>query len=572
MPSPAAPTLDDLISRAGPITAERGLQYFAEGLVSNLDIRADSARAQVRGSTRYQVELRGLGEQFDFSCTCPHAIQGNLCKHVVAVGLAWLDALEPERAEAAIDPDQELRTWLNQQPQSVLADLLFDIAMRDDALQRSLRLKLDLGKRSDDPTDNAEAWYQAIDEATEVEDFLDWRQASSFAADLGELADALEQLLTPERAALLIELSEYAIPRVEYALQQIDDSSGELGEVLDRLNQLHLQACALAKPDPIALAERLFDLEMNASFDSFYDSALHYRNVLGNTGLQHFQTLALAEWSQLPRLTAKDQRSNLDSKRSCITRIMATLAKLSGDLEALVAIKARDLSAAYRYLNIAELYQEAGATDMALHWAEQGLAAFPHRTDNRLRDFLAQQYLHCGRTEQALQLTWLQFDEAPSLSSYQKLLGLAQRLHCAPEQRLRALARLASVPGDRSLLLANARSLRLEIALWEEDFEAAWLVSQQGDCPEALLQQLALRLESPRPIDAIGLYRRMLEPIIQQTNNQAYQRAINLIRRMGELMRAQQLDSAFAAELLRLHQRYKAKRNFIKLLDNLLRG
>ncbi|HLA29603.1 MAG TPA: SWIM zinc finger family protein [Pseudomonas sp.] len=315
MPSPAAPTLDDLISRAGPITAERGLHYFAEGLVSNLDVRADSARAQVRGSTRYQVELRGLGEQFDFSCTCPHAMQGNLCKHVVAVGLAWLDALEPERAEVAIDPDQELRTWLNQQPQAVLADLLFEIAMRDDALQRSLRLKLDLGKRSDDPTDNAEAWYQAIDEATEVEDFLDWRQAASFAADLGELSDALERLLTPEHAALLIELSEYAIPRVEYALQQIDDSSGGLGEVLERLNRLHLQACTLAKPDPIALAERLFDLEMNASFDSFYDSALHYRDVLGNTGLEHFQTLALAEWSPLPRLTAKDQRSNLDSKR-----------------------------------------------------------------------------------------------------------------------------------------------------------------------------------------------------------------------------------------------------------------
>ena len=85
--------------------------------------------------------------------------------------------------------------------------------------------------------------------------------------------------------------------------------------MLERLNRLHLQACTLAKPDPIALAERLFDLEMNASFDSFYDSALHYRDVLGNTGLEHFQTLALAEWSPLPRLTAKDQRSNLDSKR-----------------------------------------------------------------------------------------------------------------------------------------------------------------------------------------------------------------------------------------------------------------
>ncbi|MNC78798.1 hypothetical protein D3C75_1311000 [compost metagenome] len=63
----------------------------------------------------------------------------------------------------------------------------------------------------------------------------------------------------------------------------------------------------------------------------------------------------------------------------------------------------------------------------------------------------------------------------------------------------------------------------------------------------------------------------MLEPIIQQTNNQAYERAVGLIRRMGTLMRAQQLDTAFTAELIKLRQSYKAKRNFIKLLDQLPR-
>jgi uncharacterized Zn finger protein len=541
MTSATTPSLDELLRRAGPITAERGLDYFTEGLVSALEVGPSSAQAWVKGSERYQVKLSTSAERLDAHCTCRHSADGNFCKHMVAVGLAWLEALEPDQVEAAADPDLEIRDWLNRQPQAELASLLFDIAMRDNAVHRSLRLKIDLGKRSNDASDGATDWYRAIDEATAVEDFLDWRQASSLGDDLLTLTDALEEMLNPKSAALLIELSEYAIPRVEQTREQVEESCAELEQALQRLNHLHLHACNLANPDPVALAERLFQLEMDENLDSFYNSAKQYREVLGSSGLQHFHRLAQAEWNQAPTLTTKD-RSRYNSNRSRITRIMTNLAELDGDLDALVAIKAHDLSAAYHYLNIAQLYQEAGNTDMARQWAERGLAAFPHRTDNRLRDFLAQQYLLCGRDEQALQLTWIQFDEAPSLSSYQKLLGLAQQLQRAPEQRQRALARLTAATEHNP----QPRSLRLAIALWEEDLDTAWLLSQQGDHKVELLHELARKLESTRPTDAISLYRRMLEPIIQQTNNQAYQRAVDLIRRMGTLMRAQQLDAAFA--------------------------
>lgn len=342
-------------------------------------------------------------------------------------------------------------------------------------------------------------------------------------------------------------------------------------QALQRLKHLHLHACNLIKPDPVELAERLFQLEMDENLDSFYNCARQYREVLGDSGLEHFRCLAQAEWSRVSTLTATD-RPQYGGNRSCITRIMTTLAELDGDLNALVAIKAHDLTAAYHYLNIAQLYQEAGNSDMARHWAERGMAAFPHRTDNRLRDFLAQQYLLCGRDEQALQLTWVQFDEAPSLNNYQKLQGLAQRLQRASEQRQRAMARLTGATDNNPQSQANARSLCLAIALWEEDLDAAWLLSQQGDCKVELLHDLALKLESTRPTDAIGLYRRMLEPIIQQTNNQAYQRAVDLIQRMGTLMHTQQLEAAFTAKLIELRQTYKAKRNFIKLLDQLPRA
>lgn len=52
-------------------------------------------------------------------------------------------------------------------------------------------------------------------------------------------------------------------------------------------------------------------------------------------------------------------------------------------------------------------------------------------------------------------------------------------------------------------------------------------------------------LEASRPGDAISLYRRLVPPIIGQTNNTAYNEAIKLIRKMGGLMNVQNQSRQF---------------------------
>ena len=122
---------------------------------------------------------------------------------------------------------------------------------------------------------------------------------------------------------------------------------------------------------------------------------------------------------------------------------MERLAEASGDVEEMVAIKSRDLSSGYCYLNIAEIWTKAKQPDKALDWAERGLKAFPDRPDNRLRDFLVAAYLKRKRNDEALQLTWIQFEERPSLEHYKKLYDVAGKLGLWPEQRNRALAWIA---------------------------------------------------------------------------------------------------------------------------------
>jgi hypothetical protein len=78
-----------------------------------------------------------------------------------------------------------------------------------------------------------------------------------------------------------------------------------------------------------------------------------------------------------------------------------SLARASGDVEKVAAVMSRDLSHAYSYLKIAEVYREARQHDQALLWAEKGLNAFPE-TDGRLREFAAEEDHRRRRHEDAM--------------------------------------------------------------------------------------------------------------------------------------------------------------------------
>ncbi len=391
------------------------------------------------------------------------------------------------------------------------------------------------------------------------------------------MVDSLAELLKPDTAATLAELAEYAIERVENSLEQVDDSNGEVGDSVYRLGELHLKACTMARPEPAGLAERLFRLETTLPFGLCGFDANTYRNALGTAGLHRYRELAQAAWR---KVRPQDGKDGYDDHRWRITRIMEQLAEASGDIEELVAIKSRDLSSSHRYLEIAEIRAKAKQPDKALEWAERGLKAFPERPDNRLRDFLVAAYLKRKRNDEALQLTWIQFDEQPGLEPFRKLHDVAGKLGVWPEQRNRALAKVAEAIAREANTTSHWKpkpsppnhSLRVEIALWEQDLDAAWTAAHEGICAPNLLTTLAGKLEAPRPDGAISLYRRVVPPIVEQTNNRAYEEAIKLIRKVGGLMKAQNQSRQFGDYLAELRARFKPKRNFIKLLDRVARS
>jgi len=567
-------TLEDL---AGTAAFQRGKDYFSAGSVGALRDTGNKLSARVEGTETYRVSLREDKGRLGYDCSCPRAADGYFCKHCVAVGLAWLAEQTGSGAVVATkkqrrDPWRDIRDYLMTQAPEVLIALLLDTAERDDRLYRSLLFK---AERAGGGSDVVKVFRKSIEQATRVSGFIEWGETSNFAGNLEQIVESMEELLTPESAGMLVELAEFAIQRLEKSLDMIDDSDGEVGAIVEKLGGLHFRACELAKPEPIALAERLFSLEMTSAFGICSFDADTYQDILGEKGMRRYRELAEAEWATVK---PRQDDGGYDARRYRITSLMESLAKASGDVEELVAIKSRDLSLPYHYLTIAEIWVKAGQQDKALDWAERGLRAFPERPDNRLRDFLVAAYLKLKRNDEALALTWVQFEESASLAHYKKLHAVAEQLGVWPEQRKRALAKVDEVIAAQAALTASWKpkpsmpdySLRLEIALWENDLDAAWEAIHAGGCKQDLLITLAGKLERARPNDALILYKRVIPSIVDQTNNTAYAEAIKLINKVGTIMNAQKRHSEFCHYLAELRVRFKPKRNFIKLLDGVV--
>ena len=566
---------------------QRGQDYHQQGRVISLlhDEKKDMVVGKVAGTHNYKVKLWVQDGELEGACNCPMGDAGVFCKHCVAVGLSYLEGgvdscsqgsarREPKKSKPAITLE-DVRDYLSGQNINTLVEIIVEQMMEDDDLRERLMFK---AARSKQKSPDLAFFKQMINQATNTRGFVDYEAASGFANRISNAVDCIEEVLADGYAQEVIELAEHALGRVEQALGEMDDSDGYMGDLLERLQQIHYKACIKAKPDPESLAKRLFKWELTTDWDTFSEAAETYADVLGEKGLAVYRNLAEAEWAKVSALEPGQTETAYDHRRYCLTSIMETLAYVDDDVEALVAVKSRDLSSAYHFLDIAQTYKDARQSDKALEWAEKGLQAFPKNTDSRLREFLADQYHQRKRHAEALQLIWANFSEYPHLENYKQLKEHADRAKEWHNWRSQALEYIRKTiahekkdrtQADRHWYGATNHSALVEIFIWEKDVEAAWHEAKTGGCSEQLWMELARLREKEHPADAIDVYRAQVEPLVQRTNNTAYVEAIRLIKKIGQLTKSLGKDSEFGEYVGSLKTEFKAKRNFMKLLDRL---
>lgn len=574
-------TLSALTPTALPQLADaksfaRGQAYFADGRVGLLSERSGRIVAIVHGSESYSVELWQEGAELEYDCSCPRGAEGDFCKHCVAVGLTllagqWQQSASRRSSRRELNLD-DVRRHLEGETKAVLVKLLIDRAASDASLFDLLRLRV--AKQHRRGAVDVEAFKAVLRRTIAASDFLDWREVRSHVERIDRVVDSLEELITDGNAAGAVELAEYALQEVEQAMGSVDDSGGDMGGLLRRLEEVHHRACMTSKPDVIALANRLFHRELGSDFDVFYGAAARYADVLGKAGIAEYRRLAEELWDKVPALGPGQSDRAMYGGRFRITSIMRTLAQQAGDIEAEVQVMKRDLSLAYHFLAIATLYRQAGKDDLALDWAEKGVQAFPTHTDGRLREFLADEYHRRKRHDDALALAWASFSEHPTLENYQLLKGHADRAKNWSLWRQEALDYIRQlISKNRGVSSRPAwepvisHSLLVEIYLAEKNPEAAWQEAVAGGCSPELWLALADKREKTHPADALPIYKRQLESALSQSNNSAYETGVRLLKKIYGTMSRMGQRKMFETYLVAVRAAHFRKRNFIRLLE-----
>ncbi|MFI6208884.1 SWIM zinc finger domain-containing protein [Streptomyces sp. NPDC051041] len=547
----------DLKALAGPRSYERGLGYL--DAVTGVEVGDGRVTASVHGTERYEAELTLDGPGgLSGACDCPYGLEGNFCKHLVALGLTVLARREslPRQRKAARDRAQALDAWLSALSKDELVALVREQIGEDRQLRRRLEL------RAASARGDLAAVRARVRELLDTSPFarygyVEYADARAYADQAGQAVSAIGALTGSGRAADAVTLAREAMRLLAEAVESVDDSDGRLGQVGADLAEAHLEACRAARPDPEELARWIVGHVLGDSDDGLTDvDPLDYADVLGVEGMALVRKLAVEAW--------RGNRRGWAEKH-----LLERLAKAGGDIDTVIAVHAAALAPnGHTHLLIARELEAAGRPDEALNWAERGLrdARELSAVDTALVDHLCDRYTQTDRLADAVTLRRDHFGARRTLLAYQRLRDAARAAGRWPAEREGALT-LLRADTQRRRPGRYGGSVLVDALLDDEDVDAAWQAATDTGADDRQWLALADRVRATRPADALGVYLRLAEPLTGQTGNAVYEQLVGLLLSIRDCHRHLGTEDEFTAYVTGLRTARKRKRNLMRLMD-----
>jgi uncharacterized Zn finger protein len=514
----------------------RGEDYARRGQVEMVAVTDESVSALVLGTTVYDVLLRRNRS----SCTCPVNISGAVCKHIVAVALVAAGAIEPSQpaeAEPANDAVPALVDWLAGLTREDTILALRELARyQPDAVAALERLA---ARASGDVT----AYADLVD-SLKTRRHLDYWEANEHGREAHAVVDELSDALSPTTAAALLPLLETAIRHLIRVVLRSDDSSGIQSDAARRLIDLHAEAAALARPDPVKLARWLVKVGIDEQ-DFWELDVVRYAEVLGARGLATYR-------KELDKRLAKEPVPYL------ARRGLQRLAVLSGDVAEIVRQVGGDLGGPHAYQAVVQALLEAGHPDEALRYALEGVESrlVPHQTAG-LYNAAVELLRERGDREQVLRLRREQLHRIPNESSYSLLRKAAEPLERWPDERLSAL----------DVLLEHNPSSWLAALLSDGEVALAW-ESSRGMERSAGMELALLRARArTHPADVFDPYVALVDAALVTAGERHYRQAVVHLDELRHSAGAAGLEDRFAEVVRRLIEEHQRRPTLVRKLS-----
>lgn len=559
------PTIDRIRSLCTSSSFERGMEYFREGRISQLQISGNEAIATVRGTRSYRVEI-DLDGDFESSCTCPYDF-GGYCKHTIAT----LIALSKEYDAIVSRSESETRR-LDAALRGVDAEQLRDFLKKEFPRIKGLKEQfmihatgeLEVGGESiDDYKEDVSALY---DDASEG-GYVEYGNEIDFGPFLDLAEKYMERRNFEEAAKVCRALSEVIAENMD----DVDDSDGYYGdrfwEALERLSSC---VNSLAGEEKAGYIDYLFGKFLKGNQDYFqdaYDEAL--RLVCATReDLEHLRRLLEPH---LPSSVPDEKRSWHKRYESFVFLDMQAflldgLANL-GDEES-----RRGLYGLFRkyYLQnedfcllYAERLKKDGRLDEAIKVAKEGLRAFGEHLTTELRHFLDEHYEALPPEEYEENLATLFYQELDWMY-YEKLKKVVGTRWNAT---LRGMIDHFSSRHTRydDYDYAGGATL-IEIYLKEKMFDAA-LKEVIGRRSVRTLGKYHRRLAERYPRDYFHAYKDLILPYADKSMGRDHYREVaSHLKKMKEI---KGFEEEFAEYLKMLRERFARRPAFLDEMKRL---
>ena len=267
-------TIDDFEQHINPTILKRGLDYFKDGLVGELEGDSGFWAAEVYGSEDYSVEIRlnERGEIFDYSCDCPY--DGDLCKHVAAVCYAIREKKEKQRktksAESSAKPKKD-----------AFERLLDTISLEEYKNFIRSHIKQDKNFKT-----QFEIFFSDKDDSIDIEQkyrgligklikkyykrgYLDYRSSRDLSKEIDGIINKGKEMIVDNNFRDAFLLSKAVLTEMIGVLSECDDSSGNLSGTISEAIELfnEIVSSDLAAMD---LKQQLFDFLKNELKNKVY--------------------------------------------------------------------------------------------------------------------------------------------------------------------------------------------------------------------------------------------------------------------------------------------------------------
>lgn len=422
----------------------------------------------------------------------------------------------------------DLRLYLRTLDRETLADLVHRQAERDPELRQTLE-----ARALASPGDLAEA-HRLLDAAVVTGGNFE------YATKVGSVLDTLQRLLDAGSRADLAPLARRTVDDIIGMLKHVDDSSGVVGDELERAVELYARACAAHPPNPEELANWI----LAVAFDGLDFDLAEFAGALGAKGIERIK-------SAVDEVLAKGEE---DARSRIAERLQEELAEISGDVDALVAILSAKPPRLDISLKIVRVLRGAGRHTEAIAHAAKALAHDKGPARAPVVDELAETYQETGQTDEALTLRHNEFERKPTLDSYLALREAARERGQWPARRKATLALLR----ERAESDEAAADVLVRVLLAEERPDEAWRVSTRYGGSLELRLELAELREVEHPVEVIPVYKVHVDELISRKDPLYYREAAKQLRKLRTLhKRADTADEfgSYLAELVETHKR-----------------